>query len=226
MKLSYPIDNRLVAYYTVLVDVIQRRTEGGEILEIVVSNKTSRPLYEQIATQIKTQIMSGDLKAGEALPSIRALAKSLHISVLTVQKAYDLLQTDGFIETTAGKGCYVSVQNQDFYLEEQQKKAGNPGEYLLRASCCRFDIPLGILGSLPCFYVFLFCFYLIRLDNKTDTSACSPADTTIIVVSAICFLQCTDPVCQACQVCTRQVAELLNSVLIKFDQSLMQAVHA
>lgn len=76
-------------------------------MEIVVSNKTSRPLYEQIATQIKTQIMSGDLKAGEALPSIRALAKSLHISVLTVQKAYDLLQTDGFIETTAGKGCYV-----------------------------------------------------------------------------------------------------------------------
>ena len=122
MKLSCPIDNRLVAYYTVLADVIQYRTEGGEILEIVVSNKTSRPLYEQIATQIKTQIMSGDLKAGEALPSIRALAKSLHISVLTVQKAYDLLQTDGFIETTAGKGCYVSVQNQDFYLEEQQKK--------------------------------------------------------------------------------------------------------
>ena len=122
MKLSCPIDNRLVTYYTVLVNVIQYRTEGGEILEIVVSNKTSRPLYEQIATQIKTQIMSGDLKAGEALPSIRALAKSLHISVLTVQKAYDLLQADGFIETTAGKGCYVSVQNQDFYLEEQQKK--------------------------------------------------------------------------------------------------------
>ena len=122
MKLSCPIDNRLVAYYTVLVNMIQCKTEGGEILEIVVSNKTSRPLYEQIATQIKTQIMSGDLKAGEALPSIRALAKSLHISVLTVQKAYDLLQTDGFIETTAGKGCYVSVQNQDFYLEEQQKK--------------------------------------------------------------------------------------------------------
>ena len=66
--------------------------------------------------------MSGELKAGEALPSIRSLAKSLQISVLTVQKAYDILQEDGFIETTAGKGCYVSVQNQDFYLEEQQKK--------------------------------------------------------------------------------------------------------
>lgn len=91
-------------------------------MEIIVSNKTSRPLYEQITTQIKTQIMSGALKAGDALPSIRALAKSLHISVLTVQKAYDLLQEEGFIETTAGKGCYVSAQNQDFYLEEQQKK--------------------------------------------------------------------------------------------------------
>ena len=53
---------------------------------------------------------------------MRALAKSLQISVLTVQKAYETLQEEGFIETTAGKGCYVSVQNQDFYLEEQQKK--------------------------------------------------------------------------------------------------------
>ena len=91
-------------------------------MEIVVSNKASRPLYEQIVSQIKTQIMSGELKAGEALPSIRSLAKSLQISILTVQKAYDILQEDGFIETTAGKGCYVPVQNQDFYLEEQQKK--------------------------------------------------------------------------------------------------------
>ena len=91
-------------------------------MEIVVSNKTSRPLYEQIATQIKAQIMSGDLKAGEALPSIRALAKSLHISVLTVQKAYDLLQTDGFIETTAGKGCYVSVQIKISIWRSSRKK--------------------------------------------------------------------------------------------------------
>ena len=74
-------------------------------MEIVVSNKASCPLYEQIVSQIKMQIMSGELKAGEALPSIRSLAKSLQISVLTVQKAYDILQEDGFIETTAGKGC-------------------------------------------------------------------------------------------------------------------------
>ena len=105
-----------------LLKQYSKRQKGGGTLEIVVSNKTSRPLYEQISTQIKSQIMNGELKAGEALPSIRSLAKSLQISVLTVQKAYDLLQTDGFIETTAGKGCYVSAQNQDFYLEEQQKK--------------------------------------------------------------------------------------------------------
>ena len=95
---------------------------GGDDVEIVVIHKASSPLYEQIATQIKAAIMSGELKAGEAIPSVRALAKSLHISILTVQKAYATLQEDGFIETTAGKGCYVSAQNQDFYLEEQQKK--------------------------------------------------------------------------------------------------------
>lgn len=87
-----------------------------------MSNHGSRPLYEQIATQIKKAIIDGELKSGDAIPSVRSLAKSLHISVLTVQKAYATLQEDGFIETTAGKGCYVSAQNQDFYIEEQQKK--------------------------------------------------------------------------------------------------------
>ncbi len=91
-------------------------------MEIIVSNKVSRPLYEQISAQMKAAIMSGELKAGEAIPSVRSLAKSLHISILTVQKAYSTLQEDGFIETTAGKGCFVSAQNQDFYLEEQQKQ--------------------------------------------------------------------------------------------------------
>lgn len=91
-------------------------------MEIIVSNKVSKPLYEQIASQIKAAIMSGELSPGEPIPSMRSLAKSLHISVLTVQKAYETLQDEGFIETTAGKGCYVSAQNQDFYLEEQQKK--------------------------------------------------------------------------------------------------------
>lgn len=95
---------------------------GCKLMEIVVSNRASRPLYEQIALQIKAAIMSGELSAGEPIPSMRALAKSLQISVLTVQKAYETLQSEGFIETTAGKGCYVSAQNHDFYMEEQQKK--------------------------------------------------------------------------------------------------------
>ena len=94
-------------------------------MEILINNHASIPIYEQISSQIKSMIISGELTAGEALPSIRGLAKSLHISVLTVQKAYDVLQSDGFIETTAGKGCFVSAQNQDFYLEEQQKKIEN-----------------------------------------------------------------------------------------------------
>lgn len=91
-------------------------------MEIFINNHASIPIYEQISSQIKSLIISGELNAGAPLPSIRKLAKSLHISVLTVQKAYDTLQADGFIETTAGKGCFVSAQNQDFYLEEQQKK--------------------------------------------------------------------------------------------------------
>ena len=91
-------------------------------MEVFINNHASKPIYEQISDQIKALIMGGELRAGEAIPSIRAMAKSLHISILTVQKAYDQLQADGFIETTAGKGCFVSAQNQDFYLEEQQKK--------------------------------------------------------------------------------------------------------
>ena len=120
-------------------------------MEIVVSNKASRPLYEQIATQIKTAIMSGELKAGEPIPSVRALAKSLHISILTVQKAYSTLQEDGFIETTAGKGCYVSVQNQDFYLEEQQKKIEerfSEAIEIARASGISFDKLIELLTIL------------------------------------------------------------------------------
>ena len=94
-------------------------------MEIIISSNTSKPIYEQITSQIKAMIMSGELKTGDPIPSMRALAKSIHVSVITVQKAYEDLQRDGFIETTAGKGCFVSVQNQDFYLEEQQKKIEN-----------------------------------------------------------------------------------------------------
>ena len=96
---------------------------GGIILDIVISNNADKPIYEQITMQIKTMIMSGKLQAGEAIPSMRALAKSIHVSVITVQKAYEDLQRDGFIETTVGRGSFVSAQNKEFYQEEQQRIA-------------------------------------------------------------------------------------------------------
>lgn len=120
-------------------------------MDIIVSNKAIRPLYEQIATQIKVAIMSGELNAGDAIPSVRALAKSLQISVLTVQKAYGTLQEEGFIETTAGKGCYVSAQNQDFYLEEQQKKIEekfNDAIYIARSAGIKLEKLIELLTLL------------------------------------------------------------------------------
>ena len=92
-------------------------------MEIIISNNANKPIYEQITFQIKAMIMSEELKAGDNLPSMRALAKSLHVSVITVQKAYEDLQRDGFIETTIGRGSFVSAQNKEFYQEEQQRIA-------------------------------------------------------------------------------------------------------
>jgi len=92
-------------------------------MEIIISNNASKPIYEQITSQIKAMIMSGELRSGEAIPSMRSLAKSIHVSVITVQKAYEDLQRDGFIETTVGRGSFVSVRNKAFYQEEQQRIA-------------------------------------------------------------------------------------------------------
>lgn len=92
-------------------------------MEIIISSNTSKPIYEQITTQIKALIMSGELQTGDPLPSMRAMAKSLHVSVITVQKSYEDLQRDGFIETTVGRGSFVSAENRDFIQEEQQRKA-------------------------------------------------------------------------------------------------------
>ena len=92
-------------------------------MEIIISSNTSKPIYEQITSQFKAMIMGGELKTGDPIPSMRALAKSLHISVITVQRAYEDLQRDGFIETTVGRGSFVSAQNRDFFQEEQQRQA-------------------------------------------------------------------------------------------------------
>lgn len=91
-------------------------------MEIIISSNTSKPIYEQITSQIKAMIMNGELQTGDPIPSMRALAKSVHVSVITVQKAYEDLQRDGFIETTVGRGSFVSARNRDFIQEEIQKK--------------------------------------------------------------------------------------------------------
>ncbi len=90
-------------------------------MEIIISSNTSKPIYEQITSQIKAMIMSGELQTGDAIPSMRSLAKTIHVSVITVQKAYEDLTRDGFIETTVGRGSFVAAQNKDFIQEEQQK---------------------------------------------------------------------------------------------------------
>lgn len=90
-------------------------------MNIVISNKEDRPIYEQIVSQFKEMIISGKLKSGEALPSIRALAKDLRISVITTKRAYEELERDGFIETVAGKGSFVAEQNTEAIKEEKLK---------------------------------------------------------------------------------------------------------
>lgn len=100
-------------------------------MEIIISSNTSKPIYEQITSQMKGMIMNGELKPGDSIPSMRSLAKSIHVSVITVQKAYEDLQRDGFIETTVGRGSFVSSLNKDFFKEEQQRLAE---EHLLEAA--------------------------------------------------------------------------------------------
>ena len=92
-------------------------------MEIIISNSSNKPIYEQVSSQIKNKIMNGTLEAEEMLPSMRALAKDLHISVITVQRAYEDLTRDGFIETVSGKGSFVASQNKEFIQEEQLRKA-------------------------------------------------------------------------------------------------------
>ncbi|RND01763.1 GntR family transcriptional regulator [Lysinibacillus halotolerans] len=87
-------------------------------MHIRLSNASDKPIYEQITQQIKQAILTGVLKPGEVLPSIRSLAKELKISVVTTKRAYSDLENDGFIETVAGKGSFVAKRNQDFLREE------------------------------------------------------------------------------------------------------------
>ena len=91
-------------------------------MEIIIRNTANQPIYEQIYSQLKTQIIAGVLSPGEALPSIRALAKDLKISVITTKRAYDELESEVFLYTVAGKGCFVAEKNLDLIREQQLKE--------------------------------------------------------------------------------------------------------
>lgn len=88
-------------------------------MNIIISNSSGKPIYEQITAQIKGQIMNGSLKPGEALPSMRLLAKELRISVITTKRAYEELEREGFITTVVGKGSFVKEADQEFVREER-----------------------------------------------------------------------------------------------------------
>ena len=101
-------------------------------MKIIINNSSMQPIYDQIASQIKSAIMCGELKEGELLPSVRTLAKELKVSALTVKKAYDALDEEGFIVTVHGKGSFVNLANQNLMLEEKKKEVEADLEMAIR----------------------------------------------------------------------------------------------
>ncbi len=108
-------------------------TVGAEVnfLNLFINNKSGQPIYEQIYSQIKNAVISGALEEDELLPSIRSLAKDLHISVITTKRAYDELEKEGFIYTVAGKGSFVAPKNTQLIREENLRKIE---EHLMKIS--------------------------------------------------------------------------------------------
>ena len=101
-------------------------------MKIIINNSSMQPIYEQIVMQIKSAIMCGELKEGQVLPSVRTLSKELKVSALTVKKAYDALDEEGFIVTVHGKGSFVNFANQNLMLEEKKKEVEADLEMAIR----------------------------------------------------------------------------------------------
>ncbi len=91
-------------------------------MDIILSNSGGKPIYEQIRDQVKEQVMTGALSAGDALPSMRQLARDLRISVITTKRAYEELERDGFLENVPGKGCFIAPQDRELLLEAQLRR--------------------------------------------------------------------------------------------------------
>ena len=116
-------------------------------MKLIINHSSMQPIYEQIVEQIKGQIIKGVLKADTALPSVRALAKELKVSALTVKKAYDGLEAEGFVITVHGKGSFVAFANQQMMMEEKKKEVESDLEGAIRKgrSCGMTDQELGEL---------------------------------------------------------------------------------
>ena len=109
-------------------------------MNIIVNNNSMQPIYEQIEEQIKGMIMQGQMEQGGMLPSVRSLSKDLRISALTVKKAYDTLEQEGFIVTVHGKGSFVAGVNQNLLLEEQKKEVERDLDVAIRkGKSCGMD---------------------------------------------------------------------------------------
>lgn len=111
-------------------------------MDIIISNSSGKPIYEQITSQIKNLIMNGTLREGDLLPSMRLLAKELRVSVITTKRAYEELERDGFIETVLGKGSFVAKQNIEFIREQHLKTVEEHLKYAVdvaRASSIGLD---------------------------------------------------------------------------------------
>ncbi len=109
---------------------IYSRTSGRCTMDIVISNSGGTPIYDQITRQMKGLILKGELREGEALPSMRLLAKELRISVITTKRAYEELERDGFLTTIPGKGCFVAPRNLELVREDTLRRVE---EHLSRA---------------------------------------------------------------------------------------------
>ena len=119
------VDNSVILLYTVY-------SEGGVKMKLIINNSSMQPIYEQIVSQIKNHITHGELQEEEMLPSVRTLAKELKVSALTVKKAYDALEEEGFIVTVHGKGSFVTLANQELMLEEKKKEVEADLEMAIR----------------------------------------------------------------------------------------------
>ncbi|MGN1182158.1 MAG: GntR family transcriptional regulator [Faecalibacillus sp.] len=109
-------------------------------MRIIINNSSMIPIYEQIIDQIKKMISQGELEENDSLPSVRSLSKELKISALTVKKAYDKLENDGFTKTIHGKGTYVCLSNKEVLLEENRKEIENLLEKaILKARQCGIE---------------------------------------------------------------------------------------